>query len=156
MLFYTSWVKDSFSIFCFDNLFLSLWLLWHLMCLPSFFDCVSRWKKHYILKGVTDALFLYFETTAFEYRAKTNAGVTATEVLYILSVSVLRGLCVLNAHFTGVYILQRGCFFTLSVSCMAVVGREVNGHEWSTHVFLYVVMTMVRNVRIGALRNSKG
>ena len=65
--------------------------------------------EHYILEGVTDALFLDFETTTLELPSKTNAGVTPRGVVYTLR-SVLRGSGILNAHFTGVYILQRGCF----------------------------------------------
>ena len=45
----------------------------------------------------------------FELQAKTNAEVTPRGVVYTLR-SVLRGSGILNAHFTGVYILQRGCF----------------------------------------------
>ena len=40
---------------------------------------------------------------------KNIAGVTPRGVVYTLR-SVLRGSGILNAHFTGVYILQRGCF----------------------------------------------
>ena len=40
---------------------------------------------------------------------KNNAGVTPRGVVYTLR-SVLRGSSSLNAHFTGVYIPQRGCF----------------------------------------------
>ena len=79
---------------------------------------------YYILKGVTDALFLYFETTTFELHTKTNADVTSRRCCIYLSVSVLRGLCVLNAHFTAVYILQRGCLLCLFFA-RAVVGLEV-------------------------------
>ena len=32
--------------------------------------------EHYILKGVTDALFLVFETSTIEYAVKNNDGVT--------------------------------------------------------------------------------
>ena len=42
----------------------------------------------------------------------TNADVTPRGVEYTLR-SVLRGSGILNAHFTGVYILQRGCFSVL-------------------------------------------
>ena len=45
-----------------------------------------------------------------EYVIKNNAGVTPRGVVYTLR-SVLRGLTMSSlAHFTGVYILQRGCF----------------------------------------------
>ena len=42
------------------------------------------------------------------------------------------------AHFTGVYILQRGCFSVCSF-CKAVVGRDGwNRQKLSTHVFSFV------------------
>ena len=53
---------------------------------------------------------------------KNNAGVTPRGVVYTLR-SVLRGSGILNAHFTGVYILQRGMFLCLFFS-EAVEGRE--------------------------------
>ena len=42
----------------------------------------SRWVERYILKGVTDALFLYFETSTCRIANKNNAGVTPRSVLY--------------------------------------------------------------------------
>ncbi len=39
---------------------------------------LSLWVGRYILKGVTDALFLGLETTTFDKQTKTNADVTAT------------------------------------------------------------------------------
>ena len=79
---------------------------------------------HYILKGVTDALFLDPSKLPQSIcRTKTNAGVTPRGVVYTLR-SVLRGLTMSSlAHFTGVYILQRGCFSVCSF-CKAVVGRD--------------------------------
>ena len=53
---------------------------------------------------------------------KANADVAPRGVIYTLR-SVLRGSCILNAHFTGVYILQRGCLLCLFFS-MAVEGLE--------------------------------
>ena len=53
---------------------------------------------------------------------KNNAGVTPRGVVYTLR-SVLRGSSSLKAHFTGVYILQRGCLLCLFFS-MAVEGLE--------------------------------
>ena len=48
--------------------------------------------EHYILKGVTDALFLAVRNLGtFELQAKTNAEVTPRGVVYTLR-SVLRGL----------------------------------------------------------------
>ena len=48
------------------------------------------WVEHYILKGVTDALFLGFGTTTLELPAKTNAGWLPRGVSYTLR-SVLWG-----------------------------------------------------------------
>ena len=45
--------------------------------------------EHYILEGVTDALFLVFETTTIEMAIKNNVGVTPRGVIYTLR-SVLR------------------------------------------------------------------
>ena len=57
--------------------------------------------EHYILKGVTDALFLDIRNLGTsEFTIKNNAGVTPRGVVYTLR-SVLRGSCILNAHFTG-------------------------------------------------------
>ena len=79
--------------------------------------------EHYILEGVTDALFLDPSKLPQSIcRTKTNAGVTPRGVVYTLR-SVLRGSGILNAHFTGVYIPQRGCFSVCSF-CKAVVGRD--------------------------------
>ena len=77
---------------------------------------------YYILKGVTDALFLCFETTTFELHTKTNAEVTSRRCYIYFSVSVLRGLCVLTCTLYGcLYILQRGCLLCLFYA-RAVVG----------------------------------
>ena len=67
--------------------------------------------EHYILEGVTDALFLAVRNLGTsEYVIKNNAGVAPRGVVYTLR-SVLRGLTMSSqAHFTGVYIPQRGCF----------------------------------------------
>ena len=71
--------------------------------------------EHYILKGVTDALFLVIRNLGTsEYAIKNIAGVTPRGVVYTLR-SVLRGLTMSSqAHFTGVYIPQRGCFSVCS------------------------------------------
>ena len=79
------------------------------------------------------ALFLYFETTTIEYWTRTNAWVTPRGVSYTLR-SVLRGLNILNAHFTGDYILQTWVFLCL-FSSLAVVGHEVEQADTSIHVF---------------------
>ena len=55
------------------------------------------------------ALFLDFRNYHNRITVKNIAGVTPRGVVYTLR-SVLRGSGILNAHFTGVYILQRGCF----------------------------------------------
>ena len=55
---------------------------------------LSRWAEHYILEGVTDALFLVIRNLGTsEYAIKNNAGVTPRGVAYTLR-SVLRGLLV--------------------------------------------------------------
>ena len=65
-------------------------------------DVRSRWAEHYILKGVTDALFLVIRNLGtFELAIKNIADVTPRGVVYTLR-SVLRGSSILNAHFTGV------------------------------------------------------
>ena len=79
--------------------------------------------EHYILKGVTDALFLDFRNYHNRITVKNIADVAPRGVVYTLR-SVLRGLTMSSlAHFTGVYILQRGCFSVCSF-CKAVVGRD--------------------------------
>ena len=60
-----------------------------------------------------------------EYAIKNNAGVTPRGVVYTLR-SVLRGSGILNAHFTGVYILQRGCF---SVCLLHGFPKTSNGEQ---------------------------
>ena len=71
--------------------------------------------EHYILKGVTDALFLTVRNLGtFELQAKTNADVTPRGVVYTLR-SVLRGQTMSSlAHFTGV-LYSPAWVFTLSV-----------------------------------------
>ena len=81
--------------------------------------------EHYILKGVTDALFLAVRNLGtFELQAKTNADVTPRGVVYTLR-SVLRGFMPL-AHFTGVYILQRGCLLCLFLAMGFLRPRMAN------------------------------
>ena len=89
--------------------------------------------EHYILKGVTDALFLYFETTTIEYWTRTNAWVTPRGVVYTLR-SVRRGSGILNAHFTGVLYTPAWVFLCL-FSSLAVVGHEVEQTDVSTRAF---------------------
>ena len=71
--------------------------------------------EHYILEGVTDALFLDPSKLPQSIcRTKTNAGVTPRGVVYTLR-SVLRGLTMSSlAHFTGV-LYSPAWVFTLSV-----------------------------------------
>ena len=73
---------------------------------------LSRRVEHYILKGVTDALFLYFETTTLELPAKTLQEWLPRGVVYTLrSVQEVR---VASMHTLRVYyILQRGCLLCL-------------------------------------------
>ena len=74
---------------------------------------LSRRVGHYILKGVTHAMFLDPSKLPQSIcRTKTYAVVTPRGVVYTLR-SVLRGCCILNAHFTGVYILLGGCLLCL-------------------------------------------
>ena len=109
--------------------------------------------EHYILEGVTDALFLVIRNLGTsEYAIKNIAGVTPRGVVYTLR-SVLRGSGILNAHFTGVYILQRGCF---SVCLLHRFPKTSNNEQAdaSTHVFLFVVNQSIKPVRIGCLRTT--
>ena len=73
-------------------------------------------------------------------------------VVYTLR-SVLRGSGILNAHFTGVYILQRGMFLCLFFS-KAVEGRERRTGRCKHPAFLFVVSQIVKPVRIGCLRTT--
>ena len=93
--------------------------------------------EHYILKGVTDALFLDFRNYHNRITVKNIAGVTPRGVVYTLR-SVLRGFGILNAHFTGVYIPQRGCF-SVCLPFMAVVGHESRTGSSKHPRFLFVV-----------------
>ena len=118
------------------NFFVSLQLLSARYGYDVLWGGRSRWVEHYILEGVTDALFLYFETTTIEYWTRTNAWVTPRGVVYTLR-SVLRGSSILNAHFTGVYILQRGMFLCL-FTVMAVVGHESRAGRCKHPRFFYL------------------
>ena len=89
--------------------------------------------EHYILKGVTDALFLVVQNFHNRTANKNIAEVTPRGVVYTLR-SVLRGSGILNAHFTGVYIPQRGMFLCLFIS-KAVVGLNIEQADASTRVF---------------------
>ena len=100
--------------------------------------------EHYILKGVTDALFLDFETTTLGLPSKTNAGVTPRGVAYTLR-SVLRGSSILNAHFTGVQYSPTWVFLCLFIG-KVVVDLEIEQAEASTHAFLYVVINKKRTI----------
>ena len=85
------------------------------------------------MEGVTDALFLDFETSTIEKAIKNIAEVTPRGVVYTLR-SVLRGSCSLNAHFTVYSILPRGCF-SVCYFALAVVGQIVEQADVSTHAF---------------------
>ena len=75
-----------------------------------YWGVLSRWAEHYILEGVTDALFLDFRNYHNRIENKDIAGVTPRGVAYTLR-SVLRGLTMFSlAHFTVYSILPRGCF----------------------------------------------
>ena len=95
------------------------------------------------MKGVTDALFLVIRNLGTsEYAIKNNAGVAPRGVVYTLR-SVLRGSGILNAHFTGVYIPQRGCF---SVCLLHRFPKTSNNEQAdaNTHVFLFVVSLKIK------------
>ena len=91
--------------------------------------------EHYILEGVTDALFLAVRNLGtFEWWSRQNADVTPRGVVYTLR-SVLRGSGILNAHFTGVYIPQRGCLLCLFTTIGFLRPRIANGQMLSTRAF---------------------
>ena len=70
---------------------------------------------------------------------------TPRGVVYTLR-SVLRGLTMSSlAHFTGVYIPQRGCLLCL-FSCKAVEGREVKRAEVKHPRFLCVVINGINTI----------
>ena len=76
---------------------------------------------------------------------KANAEVTPRGVVYTLR-SVLRGSSILNAHFTGVYILQRGCLLCLFTTIGFLRPRIANGQMLSTHVFSYAGINRVKSI----------
>ena len=66
--------------------------------------------EHYILEGVTDALFLDFRNYHNRITVKNIAGVAPRGVVYTLR-SVLRGYVYPHKHtLRCIYIPQRGCF----------------------------------------------
>ena len=69
--------------------------------------------------------------------------------------SVLRGLRILNAHFTDVYILQRGCF-SVCFSAKAVEGQERWTGRCKHPLFLYVVVNRDQTyLTLGVCQNKK-
>ena len=79
--------------------------------------------EHYILKGVTDALFLDFRNYHNRITVKNIAGVTPRGVVYTLR-SVLRGLTMSSlAHFT-VYLYTSTWVFLCLFFAEAVEGPE--------------------------------
>ena len=92
--------------------------------------------EHYILEGVTDALFLVIRNLGTsEYAIKNIAGVTPRGVVYTLR-SVLRGLTMSSlAHFT-VYLYTSTWLFLCLFTVKAVEGLEDEQADASTHVFL--------------------
>ena len=117
----------------------------------------SRWVEHYILKGVTDALFLDpSKLPHSNSRARTNARVTPRGVVYTLR-SVLRGLIMSSlAHFTDVlYILLRGCF-SVCYFCKAVVGRDgCDRQMWTPTLFVCSHQLRTINLTLGCLSEQK-
>jgi len=102
--------------------------------------------KHYILEGVTDALFLAVRNLGtFELQAKTNADVTPRGVVYTLR-SVLRGLTMSSlAHFTGM-LYSPAWVFTLSVSCNGFPKTSNSKRAAVKHPrFLYVAFIKVKS-----------
>ena len=92
----------------------------------------------HIGKALLTLCFWTLRTTTIEIASQDNAGVTPRGVVYTLR-SVLRGLIMFSpAHFTGVYIPQRGCLLCL-FSCKAVEGREVKQAEVKHPRFSFVV-----------------
>ena len=100
--------------------------------------------EHYILKGVTDALFLDFRNYHNRITVKNIEEVTPRGVVYTLR-SVLRGSRILNAHFTGVYILQTWLFLCL-FTVMAVVGHESRAGRCKHPRFLYVAFNGIKTI----------
>ena len=94
--------------------------------------------EHYILKGVTDALFLVVQNFHNRTANKNNAGVAPRGVVYTLR-SVLRGYVYPHKHtLRCIYIPQRGCF---SVCFLLRLWKALNDEQAdaSTHVFSFVV-----------------
>ena len=89
--------------------------------------------EHYILEGVTDALFLDNRTTTIDKQNKNIADVTPRGVVYTLR-SVREACMASVAHFTVYSILPRGCF-SVCYFALAVVGQIVEQADASTHVF---------------------
>ena len=111
--------------------------------------------EHYILEGVIALCFWSFRNLGtFEYAIKNNAGVTPWGVVYTLR-SVLRGLNMSSkAHFTGVYIPQRGCFSVCLLHRFPKTSNDERA-DASTHVFLCSQQIRKNNLTLGVCRNKK-
>ena len=98
--------------------------------------------EHYILEGVTDALFLDFRNYHNRITVKNIAGVAPRGDVYTLR-SVLRGLTMSSlAHFT-VYLYTSTWLFLCLFTVMAVVGHESRTGRCKHPRFLYVVINIV-------------
>ena len=90
--------------------------------------------EHYILEGVTDALFLVVQNFHNRTANKNNAGVAPRGVVYTLR-SVLRGYVYPHKHtLRCIYMLQRWCLLCLFFS-MAVEGQNIEQADVKHHVF---------------------
>ena len=95
--------------------------------------------EHYLLKGVTDALFLYFETTTLELPAKTMQGGGHGGVSYTLR--SVREARVASTHTLRVFIYSfRGCLLWLFLG-KVVVDLEVEQADVKHPRFSFVVIT---------------
>ena len=115
----------------------------------------SRWVEHYILKGVTDALFLVVQN--FHNRTVIQKQMLGWlhGMYHILLRSVLRGCFVLpsKAHFTGVLYTPAWVFLWQFFLLGCGRSRRVEQAEVSTHVFC-VWLIVLRQVQSGWLLNT--
>ena len=95
-------------------------------------------------------VFGYLNVGTSNYQSKTNADVSSRGVIYTLR-SVRRGLTMSSlAHFTGVYILLRGCLHCLFTCYGCGRPRTANRQKLSTHVFSFVVNYVWYSFALGA------
>ena len=114
------------------------------------------WRgEHYIIeRRYWRFVFGHSETTTFRITVKNFAEVTPRIVVYTLR-SVLRGLTMSSlAHFTGVYILQRGCF-SVCLLWWAVVGLRWRTGRCNHPRFFYVGTNRVKTIWLWVLVRTK-